>query len=109
MNRFSVNINVKNTPLFPGFYMSRIKCYIRKAIHEFLISRKDENVYFSLDEFCSDFKVTDTELVKTSVKELIPELVQLGWKCTLSYGDTGLFIYSTEKPPKSCWHGDSLS
>ena len=31
------------------------------------------------------------------------ELVKLGWKCKTSFGGTGLFIYSTEEPPPSCW------
>jgi hypothetical protein len=31
------------------------------------------------------------------------ELTQLGWKCKLSYGDTALFIYTSENPPAGCW------
>ena len=34
---------------------------------------------------------------------IIKELEELGWKCKLSYGQTALFIYSTENPPPSCW------
>jgi len=35
------------------------------------------------------------------------ELEELGWKCKKSFGQTALFIYSTENPPPSCWD-DSL-
>ena len=31
------------------------------------------------------------------------ELIALGWNCKYSYNDTGLFIYSTDTPPPSCW------
>lgn len=81
---------------------------LRDAVYEFLILRKEENEYFDLDKFQS--KISEEisfgknefllEIVNTI---LIPELMNLGWKCQLSFGDTGLFIYSTEEKPKSCW------
>jgi len=38
------------------------------------------------------------------MESIVADLVDnLGWKCKLSFSDTGLFVYSTENPPPSCW------
>jgi hypothetical protein len=44
-------------------------------------------------------------LVKELVNEVILELQQKGWKCQLSFGGTGLFVYANEKP-KNCWEDE---
>ena len=41
-------------------------------------------------------------MINTTVKEL----KELGWNCKLSFGGTGLFIYSTENQPRGCWDSD---
>jgi hypothetical protein len=42
-------------------------------------------------------------MIEKLSKTIITELVNIGWNCKLSFGNTGLFIYSTDKPPPSCW------
>jgi hypothetical protein len=43
------------------------------------------------------------KLIRDIVFIVIKELEGLGWKCALSFNDTGLFIYSTVNKPSSCW------
>lgn len=99
MREFPSKLNVKNKETFTALHTERVKCYLRRDIFEHIISN-EESDYFSLDKF--NEKYDDLELVKRLVRELIPELELLGWTCQCSFGDTGLFIYSDEKP-KNCW------
>lgn len=106
MKEFPRHLRVQNKGKFPQLYFNRLKCYLRKAIYEHVICKTEEE-YFSLDKFKEDQEVKDLDLVKKAVSDVIPELEeQLGWKCKLSYGGTGLFIFSTEKPPKNCWEDE---
>lgn len=100
MKDFPSKLNVENKETFSAVYTERTKCYLRRDIFEHVISH-DENDYFYLDKF--NEKYNDIELIRRLVEELIPELEALGWKCNLSFGGTGLFIYSTDEPPPSCW------
>ena len=100
MKKFIGNLHVKNKEKFKDIYYNRMKSYLRRDIYEHILSHK-ENDYFSLDEF--NKRVNDLELVKKMSLELIPELEKLGWKCKTSFGGTGLFIFSSDEPPSSCW------
>lgn len=100
MRKFPISLNVSNKSEFPDLFYSRIKCYLRRDIFEHIISSKEED-YFSLDHI--NQRVKNIEMIKKIILELIPELEELGWKCKLSFGGTGLFIYSTEDPPSNCW------
>lgn len=79
----------------------RSRCYLRRDIYEFIIGRTSENEYFSLDEFKS--RVKSPETFDQIVQSISQELENLGWKCKTSFGGTGLFIYSTDLPPPSCF------
>jgi hypothetical protein len=100
MKNFPSNINVENKNNFKEIQINRLLCYLRRDIYEHILSHTEDD-YFFLDNF--NKRVNDIEQVKELVRKIIPELEQLGWKCKLSYGDTGLFIYSSEQPPKNCW------
>ena len=102
MREFPSKLKPENKEIFPQLFYNRIKCYLRRDLYEHIISHK-ENDYFSLDEFNLNHHVKNIDLVKQMIDELIPDLKKLGWKCKTSFGGTGLFIYSTEKPPPSCW------
>lgn len=102
MKTFPETLNVNNKEKFPKIFYDRMICYLRRDIHEYMISRKDENEYFSVDEF-NQVRVKDLDSTKKMMGELIKELESLGWNCKTSYGGTGLFVYSTKKPPASCW------
>jgi hypothetical protein len=100
MREFSSKLKPENKGNFKTIFYDRMKCYLRRDLYEHILSH-DENDYFSLDDF--NKRVRDMEMVKQMVSELVSELEELGWKCKTSFGGTGLFIYSTELPPPSCW------
>ena len=82
---------VKHEENFKTLYMkNRIESF-RKDVFDFLLSRKTENEYFVIQD------KTEGEL-----KQICNELSEAGWKTTLSYGDTGLFVYRN-KTPDNCW------
>jgi hypothetical protein len=98
MKKFPGNINVKNKENFKKIYYNRIKCYLRRTIYEHMLKNEESN-YFSIEEFNTEKKIENPEITIKIISELIPELIAVGWKCTLAFGKTGLYIYSTEKSP----------
>lgn len=102
MKQFPNILNLNNKNNFPVIYYNRILCYLRRNIYEHII-KEDENNYFDLDTFSIMYKIKDVNIIQNMVNTLIEELNKLGWKCKLSYGETALFIYSSDKPPPSCW------
>lgn len=100
MKEFTDVLKPKNNANFAKLNHERLKCYLRRDLYEHIISHEEKD-YFSLDEF--NKRVNDMNLTKQLIKEVIPELEQLGWKCKTSFGGTGLFIYSTEAPPPNCF------
>lgn len=103
MKEFPPNLNVDNKDNFTIMHSNRILCYLRRDIFEHMI-REDENSYFDINIFAKKYNSSkNKEVIDNIVKTIIEELSELGWKCKLSFGGTGLFIYSTDKPPPSCW------
>jgi hypothetical protein len=98
MNSFPKEINKDNKENFNELFKNMVLCLIREDIYNLIISRKDENEYVDLDKYYSKYG-KNTKIID----DIILELNQLGWKTKLSFGDTGLFVYSTENPPTSCW------
>jgi hypothetical protein len=101
-------IHSSNSINFDSIFKNILKINLRSKITEFILFRNSENDYFDIDNFISNYntyKSTNTILkyVSEFIDEIINELGNLGWKCKLSFGDTGLFIYSSENPPTSCW------
>ena len=88
---------------FEEFNYERVIQLLRKEIYDHLISRKDENDYFDIEIFCKRNNYSDKENFSKILKTLLVEITELGWKTQLSFGDTGLFIYSTIEKPSSCW------
>lgn len=101
MKDFPTNIGVKNKENFSELYYKKAIYTLRNELYEHIIS-KEENSYFEIDKFQKKYyNVPDK--ISEMITEVIHELNLLGWNCKLSYGGTALFIYSTEKPPPSCW------
>ncbi len=98
MNSFPLEINKDNKENFNNLFINMISSIIREDIYHLIISRKDENEYLDLDKYYSKYGKN-----RKIIDDIILELNQLGWNTKLSFGDTGLFIYSTENPPSSCW------
>ena len=102
MEKFPENISVEKVYLFEELNFNRLLALLRKDIYEHLLWNDDNN-FFDLDKFCKEHLKRDTDMLEKMKDIIIEELNILGWKCKLSYGGTGLFIYRTEDPPSSCW------
>ena len=101
MLNFPNEISPQNNINFKNLNKERLLSLLRKDIYDLLISRKDENEYYGLDIF--EITYSCKEYTNELVSQIIIELKYLGWKTQLSFGDTGLFIYSTDELPRSCW------
>ena len=103
MISFTDDIHVRNISNFQNLNIKRIESLLRQEIYDILLTRKDENVYVDLDIFLMKHCNKKSCLLENIVKNIRDELKNLGWNTKLGFGDTGLFIYSTENPPTSCW------
>jgi hypothetical protein len=111
MKKFPDQIDIKNKVIitqpyknnFEDLNYDRVIQLLRKEIYEHLISRKDENDYFDIEIFCKRYNYPDKENFSKILKIILNEITELGWKIQLSFGDTGLFIFSTIEKPSSCW------
>jgi hypothetical protein len=105
LKEFPLYLNIKDKAIDENYFKNinkiRLLSLIRNEIHNLIVGRKDENDCFDLDFFNKKYDCRD--LYYEIVDIIIKELNELGWKTQLSFGDTCLFIYSTEETPKSCW------
>jgi hypothetical protein len=99
MEKFSEDININNKHNFKSLWEKKVEKKLRENIYDFILSRKNEDEYFDLDKY----SFYGRQLVINSVIKILPDLQNLNWKTKLSFGETGLFIYSSEDPPKTCW------
>ena len=85
-----------------GKYVNDInKKNMREQLFLFVLKGREED-YFDLDSFCKLAKCNMTS-AQCIANEILPEFEKLGWKYRFSYGNTGVFIYSTPNPPKTCY------
>ena len=105
MKEFPTIFNTKQKKHFPDIYFTRVLCYLRREIYEHVLNQ-DENNYFDIEKFSRKYYKNNKDRDKIMLKlsnSIIQEIENFGWKCKLSFGGTALFIYSSEKPPPSCW------
>lgn len=111
MNKFPDHIDIRNkNPIiqpykknFEEYNNERILKLLRNEIYDHIISRKDENDYFDIDIFFRKNNYYYKENFANILKIVLDEISNLGWKTQLSFGDSAVFIYSTEEKPSSCW------
>ncbi len=97
-------IKTENKGMFKTIRLKIVFDKLRKKIYEHILE-ENENNFFDLGKFDKK-NLKNLELTLVIVKDIITELEDAGWKCKLSYGNTAIFIYSTDKPPPSCWDGE---
>ena len=106
MKEFPTLLHVKNKENFSEINYERVLSIFREEIYRQIIQYKtdaDENNYFELDGFGRAYFDGDMDSIQKMAKTVVAELENLGWKCAFGFGDTALFVYSTEEKPKSCW------
>lgn len=102
MKEFPKHANVENKKNFHNIYFVRNLAYLRLDIYEHMLL-DEENNYFDLEKWTNKKLNKNKEMMEKMSAIIIKELQILGWKCKTSFGGTGLFIYSTDKPPPSCY------
>jgi len=101
MKEFPSRLSPENKEKFSKYRYERNLAYMRRDIFE-LVLLGDENKYFDLDKFARVNYVNESD-IRDMCNVVMDELKNLGWKVKTSFGGTGLFIYSTENPPPSCY------
>ena len=103
MISFPLDLNSENKENFKNLWIINTTNIIRNNIYIFILGRKNENEYLDIDKYFNLYNSYGKTTISTIIDNIIEELHKLNWKTKLSFGDTGLFIYSTEEPPKTCW------
>jgi hypothetical protein len=99
MNSFPESIHVSNKGNFSQLFFQKQLYRLRKEVVNFLYKRGDkENDFIDLDTFNRAY-VNDMSLTQQMTKIVMEELAVIGWNTYLGFGDTGLYIYSTEEKP----------
>ncbi len=97
MKSFPKSLHVSNKKNLHTLFVDESLLLFRRSIFEHVISN-EETSYFEVDNWCRKHLKNDEELMRTLVGIIRKELEALGWKTHLSFGATGLFIYSDERP-----------
>ena len=101
MDKFPLNIKPSLKDTFQKLRYENNLSLLRKEIYDFILKGKEDDFF--------DFVIfdkrnnKDMKITQKMCEQVITELNELGWKTKLSYGDTGLFIYSSENPPTNAW------
>jgi hypothetical protein len=103
---FPDKLNVNNKCYFMEYYFNRIVSYLRRDIYEHILCNS-EMEYYDLETFFKKYKIDKKKTSEMSTK-IIGELELLGWTCKLSFGGTGLFIYSDKDNPPSNYYVDGI-
>ena len=101
MREFPSHFIPTNKEKFHVYIYKRNLAYMRKEIFE-LVLQGNENNYFDLENFRRVHKIKNSDIINM-VDVIKDELQKLGWKVKTSFGETGLFVFSTETPPSSCY------
>lgn len=101
MDSFPPELTPVNKEEFSSYYSRYWKSCIREEIYKKMISG-DESDFFDYDCFARK-NYLNVDTIRKLVYQIIDELRELGWNIKTSYGDSALFIFSTEKLPRGAW------
>lgn len=99
MEHLPKSLHVSLRKEFPKLNKKRVKSMLIDDLTLFLINRKNENEYFNLDKYIE----CNYPFMSEILDEIKADLDDLCWNYKMSFGDTALFIYTTDNPPPSCW------
>lgn len=97
MDRLPATLVPGNTKAFAA----ELDTYVERALREDVYAHVLANAKDAFYDL-SSFRHATHPRLKPMVKRIQGELEALGWKTTLSYGDTALFVY-TGAMPLICW------
>lgn len=97
MNEFPKLLEPDNKVNFEAEYCKIILSKLREDLCLHILSHKETD-YYDLDKFRVNNHPMTVRMMNEMVKQLTIELNEMGWKTQTAYGNTGLFIYSGEKP-----------
>lgn len=76
---------------------------LRDDIASFMLRRKGEEDFYDVCPLFRKWKGSNAEqFSKEIISRITKEIEDSGYKTALSFGGTGLFIYTNEKP-LNCW------
>jgi hypothetical protein len=103
MENFNIDstYSVSNKQNFSELLDARKFNLLKKEICEFILQGKEDSFY-DLDDF-NRLHVKNMKKTLNMAKTISEELHCLGWKTFLGYGETGLFIYSSEEKPHNAY------
>ena len=94
-------LSVDRKQTFHRLYIEHVYDQLRNDIASTLLSRTDEAQFHNLGSFLkSKLSVEEKNIL---IERICSILEDSGWKTRLSFGGTGLFIYTTNDPPPNCW------
>lgn len=102
MNSFGQELHVLNKDNFEDLFKETYMMKLRKKIHLFMISNRNENDFFDIEKFNRKY-IRNMNKTNDMINEVIFELNQLGWKTHIGFGGTGLYIYSSDELPLGAW------
>ena len=103
MNSFPKTLNKEFKSTFPSVWKENRLRLLRKDLTNHILS-KDENDYFDIDRWARLYLDNNIKELQEAITDaIVPELKEIGRNCRTSYGNTALFIYSSETPPSSCY------
>ena len=103
MDQFDNNLIPQNINNFNQQWEDHIICFLRLEISEFLLQNINKE-FFDFTSFYSRFKITNNDLKKTIMNQMIHELKNLGWHIASIFGDTAIVIHTSEDTlKKSLW------
>lgn len=97
MNSFPPELHVSNKEAFASLLFNDHLQRLRREVMFHMLHRK-ENDFFDLDVFNRKY-VKDVTILLELVDVIEKELHELGWSTYLGFGDTGLYVYSSEEKP----------
>jgi len=90
-------LDVKNKDGFKNLLREEHMMIMEREIRYFMLKGKESDFY-DLDKFNRQY-IKNMEETHSMVKTVQEKLKNLGWNTYLGFGDTGLYIYSTEEKP----------
>lgn len=101
MNSFPDTIKVGNKSSFSQTKKEYYTSLLRKELYLHILN-DNENDFFDINQFNKKY-LNDEFMCEAIFSIVISELQEMGWKYKVSFGGTGLFLYTSENAPACAW------